>query len=733
MSAAASRNADILCICGGSLYSSPTNVYERRRNSVYEVIGKNDFDGLVVSGSIVTHCHQDEQAQFFSRFKGMPLVCAGTVIPGFPAIMLTNYEGEKEAVNHMIREHGRTRIVYIRGSLHMLDQCERYRGYCDALNENGIPLDLDLVIQADFSPEGGQKIVRKLIDSGISFDAIVSVNDGMILSTLAELRRRHIRIPEDVALCGFDDIEDTSICVPAVTTVHQSVGELGRMSINMLCSMIDGADIPEITYIKTSLVVRESCGCLSVKPVRTESIAAADGECNTQQIADELLDAVIRSGNTDYSPIEMKTLVDLFVSDVRKKSPDPEFLRRLLQVLSSQVIAGNDILIWHEIISKLGEKIFPYFSDRESEHFLFSLSESGADLVANMTRRIPSFRKMEIERLSEMLMVTGSSIGSIYDINLLVEAVVNSLPSYNVHDFMLFLCGDDLGMAPSHDLVPKEYILFSAMRNGEIVDIPESYTRFLCSGFYGKFFDFCSSMGMNAMNMLIEPVFFRDFNFGFVVFPGDIPNSLVFETMGRQIGSSLMGGMLYREQTKAEHMLLGTLAELEQSNDKLAQLSTIDELTGLYNRRGFYSYADHQRSLSKRMGRGFVLFYADMDNLKIINDIHGHNEGDKAIRAIADILKGTFRKSDIISRIGGDEFVILSTDTLSSDAGMIIDKVMTAINVFNDGKHLPYSVGLTMGFSEYVASRDDMIDKMLVIADKALYENKKKKKKAKLS
>ncbi|HNX57473.1 MAG TPA: GGDEF domain-containing protein [Spirochaetota bacterium] len=741
LSATRARDIDVVCICGGSLYSSPTNPYERRRNSVFEIIEREDFDGLIVSGSLITHCHRDDYERFFSRFKGLPLVCVGSLIAGFPSVMLTNYEGAKEAVNHLIREHGKTRIVYIRGSLNMFDQSERYRGYCDALNENGIPLDLDLVIPGDFSPEAGQKIVRELIDRNISFDAVASVNDGMILGVSGELRKRGIRVPEDVALCGFDDIEDTAICIPSITTVHQAVGDLGAAAVEMLHGMLEGTTVPDSEYVKTRLVIRESCGCSVGRPVRpdfsgcnahdqdqAEHAASAAHATAKTDLAERIAVRIGSQYDRDQIIAEIRELSDAFESDVKEMSSESVFMRKLSGVLTERMDSGKPVLEWYDAVKTIAQNMLPRLEGEDEKRYLFSLCDSGMYLVADMARRAPTIGKMKMEMMSEMLMVTGAAIGSIYNIDLLAEAVIGALPSYDIQDFMLFLCESDGEIAPTEDLLGEKYRLVAAVRNGEAVPVPPQFVSMPGTGFMNRLFDFCAATGMKQVNLLVEPVFFREYNFGIVVFPGDIRNSLVFETLGRQIGSSLMGGLLYREQQKAELDLLNTLKELEASNCKLEQLSTIDELTGLYNRRGFYTYAEHQRVLSKRMGKGFLLFYADMDNLKMINDRYGHNDGDRAIRAVADILKSAFRRSDIISRVGGDEFVIISADTLANGAGTIIDKITVAVKNFNSRRVLPYDVGLTMGFAEYDPASDDQIDQMMITADGELYENKKKKK-----
>ncbi len=104
-------------------------------------------------------------------------------------------------------------------------------------------------------------------------------------------------------------------------------------------------------------------------------------------------------------------------------------------------------------------------------------------------------------------------------------------------------------------------------------------------------------------------------------------------------------------------------SQLESANKEIQALAISDPLTGLYNRRGFIALAEQQLKLADRTRRGALLFFADLDGMKWINDTLGHEEGDRALVDIASILKETFRLSDIIARIGGDEFAVLVIDT----------------------------------------------------------------------
>ncbi|WP_094607788.1 hypothetical protein SPSIL_008400 [Sporomusa silvacetica DSM 10669] len=156
---------------------------------------------------------------------------------------------------------------------------------------------------------------------------------------------------------------------------------------------------------------------------------------------------------------------------------------------------------------------------------------------------------------------------------------------------------------------------------------------------------------------------------------------------------------------------------------KLQTASLVDELTGLYNRRGFMNLASHYVQVSGRSRKGMLLFYADLDNLKFINDNFGHQAGDQAIVTTALMLKSIFRSSDIIARIGGDEFVVLVVDTNLAFAPEILGRLREK----EKDSIQPDPLSLSIGFAYYDPEKPCTIQELLVKADRYMYENKRTK------
>ncbi|MCD6595106.1 GGDEF domain-containing response regulator [bacterium] len=160
---------------------------------------------------------------------------------------------------------------------------------------------------------------------------------------------------------------------------------------------------------------------------------------------------------------------------------------------------------------------------------------------------------------------------------------------------------------------------------------------------------------------------------------------------------------------------------------ELKALSVVDELTGLYNRRGFLTLAQQQMEFADRNLREMLLFFIDFDGLKKINDNFGHNVGDIALMETANILKESFSRSDIISRIGGDEFAVLALEARTKSIEILIDRLQRNIEVYNKSLNYSFRISVSIGYSRYGPKKHYSIDELFAQADEMMYNCKNKK------
>ena len=165
--------------------------------------------------------------------------------------------------------------------------------------------------------------------------------------------------------------------------------------------------------------------------------------------------------------------------------------------------------------------------------------------------------------------------------------------------------------------------------------------------------------------------------------------------------------------------------ERHRMQERIRSLSLVDELTGLYNRRGFLTLASQQLILANRLKKRMSLIFADLDGMKWINDTLGHQEGDKALIEIAKILKETFRESDIIARLGGDEFVVLTLGKSVSIDDAITKRLQEKLNSQNAHGNRHDCLSLSLGVAHHDPEHPCSIDELLAKADLSMYQRKR--------
>ena len=172
------------------------------------------------------------------------------------------------------------------------------------------------------------------------------------------------------------------------------------------------------------------------------------------------------------------------------------------------------------------------------------------------------------------------------------------------------------------------------------------------------------------------------------------------------------------------------ITERKRAIEELESLSLTDDLTGLYNRRGFLTLAEQELKHANRTNERFVLVFADLDGLKQINDRFGHHEGSRAIVKAAEILKQTFRTSDIVARLGGDEFTVLAMAASGDNTETIKMRLQEKTRHFNERHELPYDLSISVGIVLLDPHSNVSIDDLIRKADAAMYQHKNRSQKS---
>ena len=217
-----------------------------------DVLRSRRVDGLIVLTGRLSDAALSKLAQ------SLPVVVTGRRLraPGLVSLDFDNFEGGRLATHHLL-QLGHRHIAFITGDPRHPDGKDRLRGYRAALEAAGVPYNPALVVPGQYTEESGRMALERLIDSREPFTALFAANDQMAFGATLGLHRRHLRVPEDVSVVGFDDVAGAMYSIPPLSTVHHPVYELGQIAALAMLDLLAG-EAPEVALPPARFIVRES-------------------------------------------------------------------------------------------------------------------------------------------------------------------------------------------------------------------------------------------------------------------------------------------------------------------------------------------------------------------------------------------------------------------------------------------------------------------------------------------
>mgnify|MGYP001578245077 CR=1 FL=1 len=243
------------------------------------------------------------------------------------------------------------------------------------------------------------------------------------------------------------------------------------------------------------------------------------------------------------------------------------------------------------------------------------------------------------------------------------------------------------------------------------------------------------AMGKNCHGLIAPSRYHEAYEEGFGAFKESGQGAVIGKTLelearkkdGAEFPVELsLSGLLFQGKWSAVG-IIRDITERKRLEDEITEISLRDQLTELYNRRGFITLAEQQMKVANRTNRQMWLTFIDCDNLKWINDTLGHEEGDKSLIATGNILRQTFRESDIIARMGGDEFAILSAEAVDMNPEAFLKRLQQNIDSYNAKESRPYKLGISWGTAVYDPESPLSLDRLISSADELMYAQKRTK------
>lgn len=688
-------------------------------------IGTEEADGWILVTNPLTAMPASPDLLRAIRATGKPVVTIGYIEPRIPcdAVVIDNRTAVREAVLHLVHEHGHRRIAFVGGTEH-IDLVERFEGYKDALRECGIPYEESLHFEAfNAMRHGGIRAAEEMLKRDVSFTAVIAATDLNAVGLIETLQAAGRNIPRDVAVIGFDDLPLSAEHAPPLTTVHQPIAELARKALEALFRRMDG-DAAEETVIRvpTRFVRRASCGC-------SYAVKAATAKAMKKELAH--LQGSIRQLIASHNQLvyNLANASRSAVFDLSKM-----FLgigRWGCLVMWEPDGRGEERLVVKQTFSQTGDPVPPPGTTVAIERF-------------PPAEWLPKIGKNEFVRV-QFLRSDAEDLGFI-----VLVGSVDRLILISEVDITRITCNISV-TALLRDR------LFHQVRT--IADQLEIVSRTTNDGIWDWDIESrkvnWSTRIHDMMNIIGETLTDDERSFQRLIHPEDLPRfidtlkkhieqgepfkiefRIQSQTTGRQLWLFAAGDTIRDEQGKAVRMIgsLNNITEKKRAEQQIIRLAFHDALTGLPNRQLLRERFHQYKSRADKTGRKIGILMIDLDRFKIINDTLGHQTGDRLLVAVGRALEqlaappggsgSGAADAFTVARLGGDEFLVLVSGMrddgeLQQAADRIIDRFQEPFLVDQLELYTTASIGLAV----YPDDGTDL-DTLTRSADIAMYKAK---------
>ena len=266
---------NLLTVYAGAL--GDPRLWSVDENSVFDLMHPDCVDGLILISSCLASRFGLESVHHLAHLhRSLPLCSIGIAIPGVPSVVIDNRGGMEAALEHLIVQHRCRRPAFIAGAAGNPEADVRFSAYVDVLRRHELEFDPALVVDGNFTNRDGQVAMEQLIARGVAFDAVAAASDNMAFGAMSVLRNHGRRVPLELPVTGFDDVQMARLDSPPLTTVAQPFAAMAGEAIRMVLDQLAGCTVADCIELPALFLVRQSCGCgVRTRAVRTEVRASS--------------------------------------------------------------------------------------------------------------------------------------------------------------------------------------------------------------------------------------------------------------------------------------------------------------------------------------------------------------------------------------------------------------------------------------------------------------------------
>ena len=516
-------------------------------------VGPWNTDGLIIVSPFASDAGERYARDLIS--SGFPAIYAGDRDSG-PAVVADNAGGIHQAVVHL-REHGHREIAFVAGRRYSDhgDSGIRLRAFKDELHSQSLPFDPKLVAYGSHTSEGGRQAIQQIINQGGKFTAVIASNDRSAMGVIDGLHQAGYVVPQDIALIGFDDRLEARALVPPLTTVHYPMFGLGYQAVALVLRAINGESVSdELVRIPTSLIIRESCGCLPGIPARKvdeEGEKVLRLERTRQQVISrmaEMMTATIHNESLWLSQGEItylvQRLVEAFFLSLEQNNP-LTFLLMIKQILERVSVRGDDLFTWQTAITILRDRlpliqqvVSTQLPNYQIEDILHQGRTAISEVALGQFTRSLLNQADEVDRVGLMT----SKFFAAHDEREIFDVLIKNLPAIGIqHVVVGYYEAENDDPISWSILQTADRTIDGTSRLGAGIRYPSR--DFPPDGLYPS---------KQAFQLAVLPLNIKDGVSGFVAF--DASNLNPCADIVRQLGAALRSVRLYQEAVDAQQL-----------------------------------------------------------------------------------------------------------------------------------------------------------------------------------
>jgi DNA-binding LacI/PurR family transcriptional regulator/signal transduction histidine kinase len=589
MDAAEEQDLNVVCFVGGKPGALQSPDPSRISYGLYDLVPSGRFDGLLLCADLAHGSTQDEIRQFCRSLGPAPIVSHAIEAEGVSSFSADNSGGMRAALKHLIEVHKHKHIAFIRGLPGQGEAEQRFQAYREELQAHKIPFNERLVVDGDFSSESGRMAVHELVDErGLRVRSIVTANDRMAFGAMEALQQRGLQVPDEVALVGFDDIQEADSLGVPLTTVRQPFYELGRQSLLALVKRMDGKDVPPITVLPASLVVRWSCGCLPESLdraiVMSREVALTGRLGNKREAAiSALLDAAEIPENHLYArqfgEVFGRTW-DVFLASLGEADSSHAFLKMIQACVEGMQRQDRDASHWQNVISVLRKHALGGIQSDAAALRAENLFQQARMLAGELAQRAQAYRRLRIEREEQMLGAFGFSIAPAMSLPEIGEAISKNFPAMRIERWYVMFYSEVSAPGSISAPPPQDYsVLIKYDRNG--LEIPETQTRLE----QGRLIPRDEATEDRRYSAMVMPLALARNRFGFMWTEMGARDWEIYVRVRNLVSSALLRTMLAQQREQAQREIERLLKDARQRASELAVARDAAEKAAVENAR----------------------------------------------------------------------------------------------------------------------------------------------------